>query len=222
VTPRYLAAASAALATTGGFAMSNLAHTAPANADTYSQPSQADYNAWFWAAEARLDPTTQNQVNNFLTLNYDRKLHGLSYWGDSPPAADEASVSEYLNAVHQAQVWYDAVHQAQVAQWYQGVLNGESTRSSAPAGPAYASSSTSSLQGVWACIRQHESGGNYAENTGNGYYGAYQFALGTWQGLGYSGLPSNASPATQDAAAQRLQAESGWGSWPVSSRECGV
>jgi LysM repeat protein len=81
---------------------------------------------------------------------------------------------------------------------------------------------SASLGGVWACIRQHESGGNYATNTGNGYYGAYQFSLSTWQGLGGSGLPSNASPAVQDAMAQKLQARSGWGQWPQTSRMCGV
>ena len=32
--------------------------------------------------------------------------------------------------------------------------------------------------GVWAVLRQCESGGNYADDTGNGYYGAYQFAAG--------------------------------------------
>jgi hypothetical protein len=81
---------------------------------------------------------------------------------------------------------------------------------------------SSSLGGVWACIRSHESGGNYAINTGNGYYGAYQFSLSTWRSVGGSGLPSQASPAEQDMLAQILQARSGWGQWPVTSRMCGV
>lgn len=34
--------------------------------------------------------------------------------------------------------------------------------------------STSPLSGVWAALRQCESGGNYTTDTGNGYYGAYQ------------------------------------------------
>jgi len=76
--------------------------------------------------------------------------------------------------------------------------------------------------GVWAALRQCESGGNYATNTGNGYYGAYQFSLATWLGLGYSGLPSNAPPAVQDAAAQQLQARSGWGQWPACSAKLGL
>jgi hypothetical protein len=79
---------------------------------------------------------------------------------------------------------------------------------------ASASVSESDLAKLRAC----ESGGNYRTNTGNGYYGAYQFALSTWRGLGYSGRPDQASPATQDAAVRKLQARSGWGQWPACSR----
>ncbi len=76
--------------------------------------------------------------------------------------------------------------------------------------------------GVWYELRLCESGGNYAENSGNGYYGAYQFSLSTWYGLGFTGLPSQATPATQDRAAQVLQAESGWGQWPSCSAQLGL
>jgi hypothetical protein len=86
-----------------------------------------------------------------------------------------------------------------------------------PAAPAVAPAG-----GVWYALRMCESGGNYAENTGNGYYGAYQFSLQTWYGLGFSGLPSNASPATQDLAARELQAEAGWGQWPGCSAALGL
>jgi hypothetical protein len=71
---------------------------------------------------------------------------------------------------------------------------------------------------VWAGLRRCESDGNYSDNTGNGYYGAYQFSLGTWRGLGLAGLPSAASPDVQDQAARQLQARSGWGQWPSCSR----
>lgn len=71
-------------------------------------------------------------------------------------------------------------------------------------------------------LRMCESGGNYRTNTGNGYYGAYQFALGTWRGLGYGGYPHQASPATQDEAARRLQAMRGWSPWPGCARMLGL
>ena len=74
----------------------------------------------------------------------------------------------------------------------------------------------------FARLRLCESGGSYSTNTGNGYYGAYQFDLGTWHGLGYSGLPSDASAAIQDAAAATLQAQRGWSPWPACSAKLGL
>src|SRR5688572_17164377 len=75
---------------------------------------------------------------------------------------------------------------------------------------------------VWSRLRQCESGSRYARNTGNGYYGAYQFKPSTWRSLGYRGLPHRASPAVQDRAARRLQARHGWGQWPACSRRLGL
>jgi hypothetical protein len=73
-----------------------------------------------------------------------------------------------------------------------------------------------------ARLRACESGDDYTANTGNGYYGAYQFSLQTWQALGYSGLPSAAPPAEQDQAAARLAETAGWGQWPVCSALLGL
>jgi LysM repeat protein len=77
--------------------------------------------------------------------------------------------------------------------------------------------------GTWACIAQHESGGNPATNTGNGYYGAFQDTIGSWQAAGGGpGLPSNYSYSQQLAVNQRIQAQQGWGAWPNTSRMCGM
>jgi hypothetical protein len=75
---------------------------------------------------------------------------------------------------------------------------------------------------VWQRLRSCESGNTYTRNSGNGYYGAYQFSASTWHSLGYPGLPHQADPATQDQAAQRLLARSGWGQWPGCSRAIGA
>jgi len=88
--------------------------------------------------------------------------------------------------------------------------------------PPPTGATTAPAGGVWAELRQCESGGDYSIDTGNGYYGAYQFSAGTWHGLGYPGLPNQAAPAVQDQAAQRLQARSGWGQWPACSRKLGL
>jgi hypothetical protein len=90
--------------------------------------------------------------------------------------------------------------------------------------PAAASSSSGSGgSGTWGCIAQHESGGNPATNTGNGYYGAFQDTIGSWQAAGGGpGLPSDYSYAEQLAVNQRIQAQQGWGAWPSTSRMCGA
>ncbi len=96
------------------------------------------------------------------------------------------------------------------------------TATPAPVAPVPAPATAAPTGGVWYQLRMCESGDNYATNTGNGYYGAYQFDLQTWYGLGFSGLPSNASPAVQDEAAQELQARSGWSPWPQCAAKLGL
>ena len=74
----------------------------------------------------------------------------------------------------------------------------------------------------WLALRLCESGDNYQENTGNGYFGAYQFSQATWSSLGYPGRPDQEPPSMQDQAAATLQAESGWGAWPYCSAAHGL
>jgi resuscitation-promoting factor RpfB len=76
---------------------------------------------------------------------------------------------------------------------------------------------------VWDRLAQCESGGNWAINTGNGYYGGLQFSLGTWRAYGGSGLPSNASRETQIAIATKLRnASGGYGAWPGCASKLGL
>lgn len=75
---------------------------------------------------------------------------------------------------------------------------------------------------VWSKLAFCESGGRPGTNTGNGFYGLYQFSLPTWQAVGGVGLPSDASPEEQTKRAQILQARSGWGQWPACSRKLGL
>lgn len=81
---------------------------------------------------------------------------------------------------------------------------------------------SSSMPSVWSCIARFESNSNPGENTGNGYYGMFQFSMSSWQAAGGQGNPADATPGEQLAVAQRLQSMSGWGNWPVTSRECGA
>src|SRR5690606_22342096 len=86
------------------------------------------------------------------------------------------------------------------------------------AGPAKVGTASAFATGntVWDRLAQCESGGNWAINTGNGYYGGLQFNLGTWQAYGGTGLPSNASRETQIAIATKVRdASGGYGAWPA-------
>jgi uncharacterized protein YabE (DUF348 family) len=76
---------------------------------------------------------------------------------------------------------------------------------------------------VWDQLAQCESGGNWAINTGNGYYGGLQFNLQTWRSYGGSGYPHENSREAQIAVAERLRdANGGYGAWPACSAELGL
>jgi uncharacterized protein YabE (DUF348 family) len=87
-----------------------------------------------------------------------------------------------------------------------------------PVAANYAGGST-----VWDQLAQCESGGNWAINTGNGYYGGLQFNLQTWQAYGGTGYPHQHSRETQIAVATRLRdANGGYGAWPACSAKLGL
>jgi len=73
---------------------------------------------------------------------------------------------------------------------------------------------------VWDRLAQCESGGNWAINTGNGFYGGVQFDQNTWErhgGLRYAPRADLATREEQLAIAEVTRARQGWGAWPVCS-----
>ncbi|WP_447643509.1 transglycosylase family protein [Nocardioides zeae] len=91
--------------------------------------------------------------------------------------------------------------------------------SSAPAGGSnFESGSTD-----WDRLAQCESGGNWAINTGNGYYGGLQFNLQTWRAYGGTGYPHQNSRAEQIRIATKLRdARGGYGAWPGCASKLGL
>lgn len=80
--------------------------------------------------------------------------------------------------------------------------NPEPTLSAIPAAPTQASQpSDGSSLGQWLqTLRKCESGGNYQINTGNGFYGAYQFTIATWNHWATGYARADLAPAeVQDA-----------------------
>jgi uncharacterized protein YabE (DUF348 family) len=82
--------------------------------------------------------------------------------------------------------------------------------------PASAPASGGSSGGLdWGALARCESGGNPRSVSANGeYYGLYQFSLGTWQSVGGSGKPNQASSAEQTHRAQLLYDRAGRSAWP--------
>lgn len=69
----------------------------------------------------------------------------------------------------------------------------------------------------WDRVAACESGGNWAINTGNGYYGGLQFTQQTWAGAGglaYAPRADLATPQQQIAIASKLSLSN----WPVCGR----
>ena len=79
--------------------------------------------------------------------------------------------------------------------------------------------------GVWDRLAQCESGGNWAINTGNGYYGGLQFLPSTWRANGggkYAAYPHHATREQQIAVAEVLRSKAGFSPWPACSRKLGL
>jgi len=79
---------------------------------------------------------------------------------------------------------------------------------------------------VWDRLAQCEATGNWAINTGNGYYGGLQFDTGTWRAYGgteYASLPHQASREGQIAVASKVRDDrGGYGAWPGCAKKLGL
>ena len=179
------------------------------------------------AASVRTTVRHEASANHRTTLG-DTKLRSYVQ------AQKVANLATFYNAVlaHQQAAYYKAVianeqtaylealAASQQAAFYRAVEQRQQEQAALAAAAAATggSDATSTNTPDWACIRQHESSGNYSVSGG----GAYQFELGTWEGL--TGLTSPAQdypPAVQDAAALKLHSERGWGPW-TTRYVCGL
>ena len=73
-----------------------------------------------------------------------------------------------------------------------------------------------------ALARLRSCEGNYTSNTGNGYYGAYQFDKRTWGNYGGYELASDAPAAVQDEKAWQTYKARGWQPWPTCKVKMGL
>lgn len=91
-------------------------------------------------------------------------------------------------------------------------------RAAAPAGTGGGGS-------VWDDLARCESGGNWAIDSGNGYYGGLQFSHETWHNYGggeFADYPHEATREEQIIVAERLRAARGYAPWPACRAELGL
>lgn len=78
---------------------------------------------------------------------------------------------------------------------------------------------------IWHALAMCETGGTMNQRivSRNGLYFSYfQWSLSTFHSIGGQGDPRDVDYETQKSLAQKLQARSGWGQWPVCSRKLGL
>ena len=76
----------------------------------------------------------------------------------------------------------------------------------------------------WTAIANCESSGNWAADTGNGFYGGLQFTQSTWDAYGgqqYASSANLASESDQITVAEAVLAGQGIGAWPVCGAYAG-
>lgn len=158
-------------------------------------------------SESRTTPTTFQFV---LTPN-----------GLNPSPIEAGDYSAYVRARVQ-----DQQSSRTVVRQQPGRNRVPSRTSQTRSGDYSAASAPSTNNDVWYRLAGCETGGTYDQvgyhYTGNGYYGFFQFTLGTWQSVGGSGIPTDYPYDTQRHFAEILQQRSGWGQWPYCSRKLGL
>jgi hypothetical protein len=77
----------------------------------------------------------------------------------------------------------------------------------------------------WDRVAQCESGGNWHEDTGNGYFGGLQFSSSTWTSFDVNHYAQRADQATREQqidVANHVLSRQGWRAWPVCSKNAGT
>ncbi|MFI5804659.1 transglycosylase family protein [Streptomyces sp. NPDC051561] len=106
-------------------------------------------------------------------------------------------------------------------------LTGSLVAAGAAAGLVLAGSGSASAAGSanWSAVAACESGGNWATNTGNGYYGGLQFTQQTWAAFGgtaYAPSAHQATQAQQIAVAEKVLDAQGAGAWGGCGAKAGL
>ncbi|GAB2731543.1 hypothetical protein GCM10010442_61280 [Kitasatospora kifunensis] len=105
------------------------------------------------------------------------------------------------------------------------MLCGAAVVLAAPTRAAPVSGPSPVLDATWDQVADCESDGDWAANTGNGFYGGLQIWPPTWRdtgGLRYATRPDLANRRQQITVAQDILNEQGWQAWSDCARQLGL
>jgi uncharacterized protein YabE (DUF348 family) len=102
----------------------------------------------------------------------------------------------------------------------QSVVTKQPTKQVETVGSKSTNTFSGDFAGALARLRSCE--GSYTSNTGNGYYGAYQYDIQTWGNYGGFANASLAPPSVQDEKVWQTYQRRGWSPWPSCSRSQGL
>ncbi len=89
-------------------------------------------------------------------------------------------------------------------------------------GAKFSNTFSGSFAEALARLRQCEAGGIYDRNSGNGYYGAYQYDISTWGGYQGFARADLAPPPVQDQKVWETYQRRGWQPWPSCKIKMGL
>jgi nucleoid-associated protein YgaU len=115
-------------------------------------------------------------------------------------------------------------HAASRKSFTRRAVAGAALAGAAVAVPVAMAGSASADSVNWTAIANCESSGNWAADTGNGFYGGLQFTESTWLAYGggqYAQYANDASESDQIAVAEKVLAGQGIGAWPVCGAYAG-
>jgi resuscitation-promoting factor RpfC len=185
------------------------------------------------AVTIALHPATVSHNSGYVTVKPGDTLSSISqqqlgkagdwpalWWANRSSVHDPATirVGQRLKLSGLPKLTAKVIAAAQAASGAPAARPASSTSAAAVAAPepapAAVTTSYSGGGGFQSCVIAAESGGDAgAVNPYTGAGGLYGFLPSTWQALGYSGLPEDASVAEQNAAFAKEYAESGASAW---------
>lgn len=120
-------------------------------------------------------------------------------------------------SVGQPQTWSSLAPAVDSQTWWYATQPEPTTTTSRPPRARSGTVTTAAVDGDrFDRLARCESGGDPATNTGNGFYGAFQFVLSTWHAAGGTGNPVDHSYSEQKQIAMSwAQRSNPYTQWPV-------